>query len=289
MNESSTSSGGQTGTKNTGCPILFLQANVPGVTPYCAGRHVWGAPLEQFGKSRKVLTLDLPGSAGSPLLQEVPTVDVMTQKVAEFINHQKLGPVHLVGHDVAGLVALMMAMEHPKLLTAITIVSSAWASPSGDGVENYTLQYPPAPLWSKKSQHWAFERLSYSHQHIDEALLEDSVNAANQPAHLSAVQAMSGQGYKKTFLASATKAKFRFFKLARAEGLSVPVQVIAGQNDPLITPDYPLSLFRIAAAKQVNAHFHIINKAGSFVFREQPDEFYRVLGAFQDGLFKSRR
>jgi pimeloyl-ACP methyl ester carboxylesterase len=151
-------------------------------------------------------------------------------------------------------------------------------------VENYPLRHPPEPLWSADSQRWALERLSFSHLHIDDELVAQCVRAAQQPAHVSAVAAMAGDGYARNFVGSATRAKFRFFQLARGEGLQVPVQVIAGMNDPLVGTPYMLSLFRIGGDKQRLAQFHIVNRAGAFPFREQPEEFMRVVEAFAEGL-----
>ncbi len=265
---------------------LFLQSNVPGVTPYCSGIHVWGKALELFAQDRRAVALELPGCGGCDPLESVPTIDVMASHVVAYIKSSGLEQVHLVGHDVAGLVAMLVAMEHPDLLSSISIVSSAWASPSGDGVENFALRYPPEPLWTRKSQQWAFDRLSYSHHHIDDALLDASVAAAELGAHKAAVAAMQGNGFARSFMASVTKTKFRFYQLAREAGIAVPVQIIAGQNDPLLTTDYPLSLFRIVGQKQRNAQFHIINRAGSFPFRDQPEEFHRLICSFEDGLLK---
>ena len=43
-------------------------------------------------------------------------------------------------------------------------------------------------------------------------------------------------------------------------------------------------LFKIIAEKQRATQFHLINRAGSFPFREQPAEFAQVVASFQDGI-----
>ncbi|MBL0422953.1 alpha/beta hydrolase [Ramlibacter sp. AW1] len=264
-------------------PVLFLQSGVPGVTPYAGGPHLWGRALDLL-RGRRALTLDLPGCGAADAGEQVPTVEAMAAHVVDAIGRQQLGRVHLVGHDVGALVALVVAMDHPQLLASVGLVASWWAAPSGDGVENFTLRHPPQPLWSAASQRWALERLSYSHLQVDDELVAQCERAAQQPAHRSAIAAMAGDGYARQFAGSATRAKFRFFQLARGEGLQVPVQVIAGMQDPLVGTAHMLSLFRIAGDKQPLAQFHIVNRAGSFPFREQPEEFMRVVQAFVDGL-----
>lgn len=267
----------------TPAPLVFLQTGVPGLTPYAGGSHLWTNCLDLF-QDRGVECLNLPGCAGEDLGAEVPTVDKMTEHVARQLSNRNGRPVHLVGHDVAALVALMMAMDHPQLCASVTLVASAWAAPSGDGVDNLTLRHPPQPLWSAPSQRWTLERLSQSHHAVSDQLVKACTDAAGSAAHRSSQAAMKGDGYFRTFVGSAMRAKFRFFQLARGAGLTVPIQVIAGQNDPMVGTANMLSLFRIAAQQQRRAHFHIINRSGSFPFLDQPNEFARIVQAFADGL-----
>ncbi len=264
--------------------ILFLQSAVPGISPYCGGAHVWGDTPARFAARYRVAALDGLGAGGTALGDGVPTIEAMGRHVVASIEALKTGPAHLVAHDVSGMVALWLAMERPALLASITVVASAWAAPSGDGVENYALRHPPAPLWSRESQEWTFDRLSYSHHHIDAALLDAATAAAEGDGHRTAVAAMAGDGYARTFLGSASRTKSLFFRAARENGLAVPTQVVWGHRDPLCSVDYGMWLFRIVAGRQRATQFHVINRAGSFPFREQPNEFQHIVGAFVDGL-----
>lgn len=264
---------------------IFLQSAAPGAAPYCGGAHIWGKSIEPFARNRYVVALDSLGSGGTAFAG-VPTVEAMAAHLAGFIKAAGLGPVHLVGHDLGGLVALQLAMEQPALLASLSIVSSVWASPTGDAVENYTLRSPPVPLWGEQSQSWAFDRMSYSHHHIDTALLSDCSKAAEGAAHKAAVRAMGGEGYTRAFMGSAMKAKSRFFRQGREAGFAMPIQVVWAKHDLLSTVDQGLWTFRIVAAKQRAAQFHIINRAGTFCFREQPDEFYHIVSSFQEGLME---
>lgn len=56
-----------------------------------------------------------------------------------------------------------------------------------NGVENLSFAHPPAPQWSRAAQRWALEQVSYSHQHIDGALVDACVAAAGGDAQRSAV------------------------------------------------------------------------------------------------------
>lgn len=266
--------------------VLFLHSNVPGITPYCGGAHVWGRTLADFAQQRRVIALDCLGSGGTGQAPGALTVNAIAEHAIAFINTAGLRNVHLIGHDLGGLAALLIAMDQPALLASLTIVASPWAAPSGDGVDNLTLSQIPEPRWSRQSQAWALERLSYSHQHIDEALLDASVAAAGMPAHRAAVAAMV-EGYGGAFNASVHKTKSRFFRVGREQGLAMPMQVVAAKQDPMVSPDHSLWLFKIAAQHQKASQFHLLNRCGAFPFREQPDEFHHVVAAFQDGLLQA--
>ncbi|SDR42927.1 Pimeloyl-ACP methyl ester carboxylesterase [Rhizobiales bacterium GAS113] len=262
---------------------LLLHGGSPGISPFCGGAHLWGAMLDRLAESRRLVVPDLLGSGGTGAGDVPLTVDRMVEHATALIKATAAEPVHLVGHDLGGLVALWTAITAPELLASLTIVSSAAASPTGDGVENLALVSPPQPLWSRESQAWAYDRLSYSHHHIDDALLDGSATAAGQNGHKAVARPGSAPSASDLFV-SIMRSKSRFFQVARETGVRVPTQIIWAKNDSLVTADHGVWLYRIIAAKQRAAHFHMINRSGSFPFREQPDEFLRILTAFQDGL-----
>ena len=243
--------------------MVFIHGGIPGVTPYASGPHIWGPVLQRFTNAS---TLEVAGS----------TVDAMTQSVRKAIEGK--GKCHLVGHDLGGLLALSMAIDAPQLVSGVTAVASVTASPTGDGVGDFTFAYPPKPLWSRESQRWALERISYSHQHIDDKLLDACVAAAGKQ------QPMTPETYANEFVPSLMKTKSRFYEVCRTEGIKVPCQVLWGSHDPLATFDHGLWLFRGIAQKQRVSQFHVINRTGSLAFREEPAAFHQVVTAFGDGL-----
>ena len=240
--------------------MVLVHGGVPGVTPYCSGPHIWGSAW------KNALAVEVSGH----------TVEAMTQSVRKAIEGK--GKCHLVGHDLGGLLALNLAIDSPQLVSAVSAVASVAAAPTGDGLPNFTLAHPPWPLWGRESQRWALERVSYSHHHIDDALLEACVTAAAKR------QPMTPEVYANEFVPSLMKAKSRFYEVCRSAGIQVPCQVIWGSHDPLATLDHGLWLFRSIAQKQRAAQFHVINRAGALPFREEPGAFRHIVSAFREGL-----
>ena len=261
-------------------PLVFLHGSVAGSSPYCAGSHVWGPVLDRFAAERDVLAVDLPGCGETTSEPALPTVESLHAWLADVIAHLGVGRCFLVGHDLGGLLALEFAARQPERLAGLAVVACPIAAPTGDGVENIVLAHPPPPRWSRVSQRWAFEQLSYAPHHITDDLLDACVAAAGQAPHRAAAAAVAAGALDDELVPSVTRAKGRFYELCRGAGIAVPVQVIWGSHDRLGSLDQGLWLYRLLAARQTAAHFHVINRVGSFPFREDPATFHQIVQSF---------
>lgn len=268
----------------SGAATVFVHGGAPGLTPYCGGAHIWGdGLLRRFAQDGAVLALDLPGFGGSKMSAAPYSMDTFIDHIDAAVRTAGIRRCHLVAHDSAGLAALLLACRQPDYIASVSVVSSVAAAPTGDGVENVALAHPPRPLWSRESQKWALERLSYSHHHVPD-LLDDCVAAARQAPHQAAVARMADADTLHTWNWSVARAKARLFELCRGPGVPVPVQVVWGTHDPLGTIDQGLWLYRILAQRQPIASFHLINRSGALPFREEPDAFHATVSAFSDAI-----
>jgi pimeloyl-ACP methyl ester carboxylesterase len=264
-------------------PILFLHGGVPGATLYCSGAHIWSPCLPLFAGTRRVAALDLPGFGETPAPQDDASIDRAGRFVLALIDALRLAPCHLVGHDEGGLIALWAALEAPAKFRSVSVASGAAAAPSGDSVASLALLNPPRPLWSRAAQAWAFERLSYTPHHIAPDLLDRCAACADAPPHRGAV---AGAG--KSVLASIPAAKARLYAHCRERAFPVPVQLVWARHDPLTSVEQGMALFKLIAERQPATQFHVVNRSGSFPFREQPEAFYAVVSSFHDGLAAAR-
>ncbi|HLH75276.1 MAG TPA: alpha/beta fold hydrolase [Candidatus Binataceae bacterium] len=264
--------------------VLLLQGGMAGVAPYCGGPHMWAPDLERWLAGQSLFVVDLPGHGGFTLAEGAPSLDLIGGQVAALM--EALGPARfdVVGHDHGALVALWLGLNHPRLLASVSLAASPLAAPTGDSVGNLTLAGLPWPRASALSQAWALERISYSHHHIDRALLESCVTAADSQVYRHAAAIMGEDGYERSYLPSVRATKSRLYELCRGEGFPVPAQVIWAANDPLTPPERGFALYEVLAAGQPATRFTLVNRAGHLLFREQPEAFYRALMAFHEAL-----
>jgi 2-hydroxy-6-oxonona-2,4-dienedioate hydrolase len=267
-------------------PALFLHGYSSGLTPIGGGVHVWGTVLNDFAAERKIIAPELPGSGRTPMAaNEVPTIDSLGKHVLALLQASDAGPCHVVGHDDGALVGLWLALNAPERLKSVTVVASRTAAPAGDGMPVLTLNNPPQPLWSRISQAWVLEQISYSYAHVTEAFLTECVTASESAAQRAVVSRRASDAAARTaFGESAGKTRTQLFKLYREKGMPCPVQIVWGSHDPLTSLDRGFGMYEIIAKKQPVTRFDVINRVGNLPFREEPRAFVDVVAAFHAGV-----
>jgi 2-hydroxy-6-oxonona-2,4-dienedioate hydrolase len=260
---------------------LFLHGGLPGISPYCSGAHIWGDAPALFGENRHVVVPDMPGSGGT-VPTESPSVPSLARHVASLLTALDLESVDVVGHELGGLIGMTLALDQPARVRSLSVVASPMAAPTADGLDNIVLCAPPEPLWGRESQAWVFERLSYSHTHVTPGLLDACVAAARGPAHRRSAEMVA---QSQNFLVpSLTKSRHQLWNACRNQGVPVPTQIVWASHDPTTSREQAFILFKTIAAKQSATQMHVINRSGSFPFREQPAAFCHVISAFQAGV-----
>jgi pimeloyl-ACP methyl ester carboxylesterase len=267
--------------------VVLLHGTVPGHSAYCGGAHVWQRTLSVLSRDRHVVAIDLPGCGGSMIEAHEFNIEAMARRITAAIDALGRGPCHLVGHDEGGLIALTVALEAADKVRSVTVVAGRSAAPTGDGVSNLTLSQTPQPLWSRASQAFVLERLSYSRHHLDDFIYRSAI-CGEGAAHRAAAELVRSGAYRTSYAPSAAKAKIAVFAAAREGRLGTPVQVVWGSHDPMTRVEEGFALFKILAGQQPRCQFHIVNRAGSLPFHEEPETFGMIVSAFQDGVSAER-
>ncbi|MBA3827915.1 MAG: alpha/beta hydrolase [Taibaiella sp.] len=116
--------------------IIFI----PGFS--CSG-DVWKETLPSFQKNYKCYTLTMPGVAGVPPLSMVTPATISNWEaiIVRYIQQNKIDKPIVIGHSMGGVLALMLAADHPGLVSKVVVVDavpcySALQDPSFVAKEN---------------------------------------------------------------------------------------------------------------------------------------------------------
>lgn len=263
-------------------PGLFGTGTLAGL--FCPTLALWDTAIPALAETNRVVALDTLGQGGTGAGGGEPTLDVALDHLAGFLDAMGIGRAHLVGHDEGAMLAVRLAFRDPARVASCTVVSSPTVAPSGDGLNPLFLANPLEPRLSAQGQRWVVDRLSYTPHHATPALLEDAVAAAASGAAGALRQRLSGGGAMARLAGSVMKAKGDNFGRWRDEGFPVPAMVAWGTHDPTSGIAHARTTLELIAVRQTAAQMHLINRAGYFAYREQPQLFNGLVAGFVRAL-----
>jgi 3-oxoadipate enol-lactonase len=79
----------------------------------------WGGLPAALAAKRRVLCLDLPGHGQSTLVSRPKSIESYADDVAAAIRKDSGGPAAVVGLSFGGMIAQMLAIRHPDLVSAL--------------------------------------------------------------------------------------------------------------------------------------------------------------------------
>lgn len=80
----------------------------------------WEAVVPALARSRRVYALDLRGHGRSDWPGDY-SLELMQADVLRFLNALGLGPVDLIGHSMGGIVAYLLAEDHPQRVSRLVL------------------------------------------------------------------------------------------------------------------------------------------------------------------------
>ena len=202
------------------------------------------------------------GRTGESPVDRYPIVQ-LADDTAALVRLLGLGPVHVVGASMGGMIAQEMALHHPETVRSLTIVCSS-ASP-----DEYMKQVLAS--WKSFSQMlnreqflqartpWLFTRRFYE---------KPNAIAGYRGRVLSNPYPQTQSGFMRQ-----CDATLAHNTLDRIRSLEFPTHVIVGAEDILIPPRHS----RAVAERIPGARLTVVPAAGHCVFWEQPDEFNKAV------------
>ncbi len=263
----------------TGEPLLLLHGGHYGEN-YSA--NDWIPVIYDFAKSFHVIAPDKIGCGftGNPKNNEEYLMGTMVQHTYDFMNAIGIDTAHLVGHSRGGYAVCRLALEHPEVVRTLVIVDCG------------TLMLARNPLydeWEKdaaliedirEKHRYLLAVNSFSSRHITDELVDGMIEIEELPKSREAVIKMQA-GLMNRFREDLERERNETQEWIKASGIKAPTLVVWGFNDPSAKFDpMGLSTVELILTSTPCSQVYILNQAGHFSFREQPEAFVTAVTSF---------
>lgn len=273
--------------KGKGEPVVLIHGGVMGERNAAQSAEDWDLNFDAIASRHRAIAFDRLGQGltDNPTKDADYTMKAVVEHAAAVLVALGRGPFHLVGHAEGGYVALRLAVYEPDLVASVTVMDSDTAAP-GVGRAEYVLATNPHERGSEGAVRFNFEARSVKTDHVTPVFIKRQIVALASDKIQQAVAKMGTQGLR----AAQFGPKLLADRLEMLDKLTLrpvqrPLMVYWGYDDPVApVDDMGLKLYDMLAKHQFRSQMHMVNKTGQFSFREQPDEFNRVICEFVEGV-----
>ncbi|WP_105418345.1 MULTISPECIES: alpha/beta fold hydrolase [Neorhizobium] len=266
----------------SGEPILLLHDGVPGDPVFADGGDVWLPVFRPLATRYRLIAIDRLGQGWTenPRNRADYSFDGILEHVVDAIKSLDVAPVHIVGHGLAGLLALRVAIDAPELVRSLTVINSNAAAPEA-GLNELVLSENPYPEGEPRHAAWATAVMSVDATHATGTFPHRRLSMMSQPKYAEAAAIMFGTGqYENVFQTSVLAVKEKTFAHLGANAVNRPTMLIWGHGDPSCPINQAFDLYALLAKREGRVQLHAVGHSGHYPFREKPCEFARVLSDF---------
>jgi 2-hydroxy-6-oxonona-2,4-dienedioate hydrolase len=256
--------------------VLLLHGGVPGSAAYAGSAELWRPWIDDLARGNSVLAPDLPGCGGTRgESDEHLTITGSAELLLQMLSQLNVGAVHVVAHGESALVALKLARSS-AVVSSCTLLAGHQVAPTNEAVLNLTSAHPPVLAAPAARQGWALDRLSYSSHHITPELLQVPSGARDSVDGLPEAW-RPGSGFDGRRRGDIARAKAELYDFCRESSFDVPLALVWAAEDPSTSVEYGYEIMRILARSAAALEFHVMNRVGHFMFREDPAALTRLL------------
>lgn len=247
----------------TGHPLLFL-------TGLGTTREGWWKQIEPFSQRYRVINMDNRDAGDSAIAAAPYSIADMAEDAAGVIRNLKLGPTHVIGISMGGMIAMTLAIRHPEMLDRLVLVATTAGGPS-----NVNASPEVAALLMRAGD----ESIETSVRRTFTAIAGAGYMAAH-PEDLdrivsdSLARPMSAESYQRQL--GACVLHLRQGVADRLGQITAPALIIHGDYDPLIP--YPNG--RYLAEHIKGARLVTLAGVGHISMIESPERFNREVMEF---------
>lgn len=86
----------------------------------------WGQLIPELSKTRKVIAIEMQGHGHSPFSDRVLSITTLASDVEKVMDYLKIDSADVAGYSMGGSVAYQFAVQSPKRLRKLVIISSTY-------------------------------------------------------------------------------------------------------------------------------------------------------------------
>ena len=226
----------------------------------------WDPQVPELSRQFQLIAFDVRGHGRSAKPKERYSVELFANDTAALIRQLGVGPVHVVGISMGGMIAFQLAVDAPDLVRSLVIVNSGPAMPIRTLAQRLMIWTRVAivrTMGMRKMGQMLAVRLLPKPEHA--ALRAEFIErwAANDPrAYLSALKGLVNWGV-----------------MEQLPGITCPVLVLTADQDYT-----PIAFKQAYAALLKNAELVVVDDARHFMPIERPEPFNAALLKFLERM-----
>lgn len=255
-----------------GDPVVFVHGSL-------GDYRIWESQMDEFAKNYRVIAYSRRFAyPNNQMVNDSSdyTVIAHSKDLAEFLKILNLGPVHLVGHSYGGFTALKTTMDHPELVSSLTLGEAPVMSllqyvSGGDILANNFIKYAAIPA-TKAFKHNDSEKAVsvFLAAVMDDSLYFSKLPQKNREMMMANITGIKGVLSIQNAFPPVTCDDLRKIK--------TPVLLVGGDKSPLFLTSIENELNRCLINKEKAT---LLNTSHGLEY-ESPSEFNKVVLGFID-------
>jgi len=241
-----------------GFPVVLLHG-------FCETSDIWSGIQSHLSKNFRVITIDLPGFGGSPLLKHTFSLEDVAREIKSFLHSLKLTNYVMIGHSLGGYITLAYSKLFNEQLSGIGLFHSSVFEDDEDKKENRTKLMEFVKANGVRTFVKAFIPSLFYKENInalDDVIrtLKISADKTRPESVIEYARAMRNREGSEEFLSKFEK----------------PVMFIVGEEDPMVPITKSLKQITIPEKS------HVLRLAGTghMGMFEKPDETTHFIEGF---------
>lgn len=246
---------------------------IPGLS---SPRAVWDHAAAALRGKHKLILVQVNGFAGDDAGANLQPgiLKGIGDDLSAYLKREKIGPVHLVGHSMGGLTALLFAGDHPDQVGSLMIVDSLPFFPVlMDPNVTVDQARPVAAMMRDKVA------ATYG-KPVDEAAVEANVRSLSlKPESVALTKAWAAKADPRV-TAAALYEDMTTDARPLLPAIKAPITVVVPWSESAFGKDRTLAFYARQYAGAAKVTYADIGGAGHFVMLDQPEAFEAALKAF---------